>query len=370
MTWRLRVAVMLLVCARPAFATITQLPGLVRETLKLGVSLPDGTKAELEALVTRPDGPGRFPLILINQGIPRDVSAAVRLTPESYSSPAIVFAQHGYAAVVVNRRGFGLSSGSIDLPMGPCGDRDYTAAARAQAVDILAVLATLRGEPWVDPDHLVVVGHSLGGLAALAAAADAPAGVVGIVDFAGGLGSQMPGMVCSPQHLVATMRDLGAVVHISSLWIFAQNDQFFGPALARQMFDAYTSAGAPAEFDAAPPYDHDGHLLIFSPPPAVWWPRVAGFLAQVHLPTRLVADLPSLADLPEPANLDARGKEDFAFYAHTSDYEKALATDGRGHYGSVVAQRSQEDAEAAALAHCKSRDWTCKIYAVGNRLTP
>jgi pimeloyl-ACP methyl ester carboxylesterase len=308
--------------------------------------------------------------MLINHGLPRNAASAVRMTPESYSSPAIVFAQHGYAAVAVNRRGFGLSSGSIDLPMGACGDRDYTGAARAQAVDELAALATLRREPWVDPDHVVVVGHSLGGLAALAAATDAPAGVVGIIDFAGALGSAMSGMVCSPTHLVATMHDLGAVVHIPSLWIFAQNDQFFAPALARQMFDAYTAAGAPGEFDAAPPYDQNGHLLIFSPPPAVWWPRVAGFLDRLHLPTRLVADLPSLADLPEPANLDARGKEDFAHYVHTSDYEKAFATDGRGHYGSVVAQRSQEDAEAAALAHCKSRGWTCKVYAVGNTLIP
>lgn len=370
MTWRLCVAVVLLVCACPAFATMTQLPGLVREPMRLAVILPDGTKAELEALVTRPDGPGRFPLVLINHGIPRDVSGTVRLTPESYSSPAIVFAQHGYAAVVVNRRGFGLSSGSIDLPMGPCGDRDYTGAARAQAIDILAALAALREEPWVDADHVIVLGHSLGGMAALAGAPDLPPGVKGIIDFAGALGSAMSGMVCSPTHLVATMHDLGAVVHIPSLWIFAQNDQFFGPALARQMFDAYTAAGAPAEFDAAPPYGHNGHLLIFSPPPAVWWPRVAEFLDQLHLPTRLVADLPSPGDLPEPANLDARGKEDFARYGHNRDYEKAFATDGKGHYASIVMERSQENAEAAALAHCKSRGWDCKIYAVGNTLTP
>lgn len=370
MIWRLCVTVVLLVCAHPAFATMTQLPGLVREPMRLAVILPDGGRAELEALVTRPDGAGRFPLILINHGIPRDVSTAVRMTPESYSSPAIVFAQHGYAAVVVNRRGFGLSSGSIDLPMGPCGDQHYTGAARAQAVDILAALATLRGEPWVDPDRVIVVGHSLGGLAALAGAPDFPPSVKGIIDFAGALGSAMSGLVCSPTHLVATMHDLGAVSHIPSLWIFAQNDQFFGPALARQMFDAYTSAGALAEFYAAPPYGHNGHLLIFSPPPAVWWSRVAGFLDQLHLPTRLVADLPPLADLPEPANLDARGKEDFAHYVRTRDYEKAFATDGKGHYGSTIAQRTQEDAEAAALAHCKSRGWNCTIYAVGNTLIP
>jgi pimeloyl-ACP methyl ester carboxylesterase len=370
MIWRLCVAIVLLVGAHPAFATMTQLPGLVREPLKLAVSLPDGTKAELEALVTRPDGPGRFPLALINHGLPRDPVAALRMAPEAYSSPAIVFAQHGYAAVVVNRRGFGLSSGSIDVRTGPCGNREYTAAARVQAADILAALVALRPEPWVDPDHIVLVGHSLGGLAALAAATDAPAGVVGIVDFSGGLGSPMAGMVCSPQHLVATLHELGAGTHIPSLWIFAQNDGFFGPTIARQMFDAYTAAGGPAEFDAAPPYGHDGHLLILSSAPALWWPRVSEFLDGLHLPTRLTTDMAPLAELPVPPNLDARGTADFAFYVHTQEYEKAFATDGRGHYGSIIGQRSQEDAEAAALAHCKGRGWDCKIYAVGNTLIP
>jgi len=370
MMLRWGIAIALLFSPHNANATMTQLPGLVREPLRLDVVLPNGSRGELEALVTRPDGPGRFPLAMINHGLPRNASAAVRMAPEAYSSPAIVFAQHGYAAVVVNRRGFGHSSGSIDVPEGPCDNRDYAGAARAQAVDVLAALAALRREPWVEPDHIVLVGHSLGGLAALAAVVDAPTGVLGIVDFAGGLGSPMAGMVCGPQTLVSTMRSLGAATHIPSLWIFAQNDGFFGPAIARQMFDAYTAGGVSAEFYAAPPYDHDGHLLIFSPTPALWWPRVAQFLDQLHLPTRLMIDVPPITDLPEPPKLDARGKADFAFYVQTRDYEKAFATDGKGHYGMIIAQRTQEDAEAAALAHCKSRGWDCKIYAVGNTLIP
>jgi hypothetical protein len=114
----------------------------------------------------------------------------------------------------------------------------------------------------------------------------------------------------------------------------------------------------------------DGHLLIFSTDPALWWPRTVEFLDQLHLPTRLVDDLSPLTGLPEPPNLDVRGKADFAFYVHTRDYEKAFATDGKGHYGMIIAQRTQEGAEAAALAHCKSRGWDCKIYAVGNTLSP
>lgn len=367
---RLAVAIALLVWAWPALATMTQLPGLVREPLELAVSLPDGSTARLEALVTRPDAPGRFPLAMINHGLPRDPVAAVRMTPEAYSSPAIVFAQHGYAAVAVNRRGFGLSTGPFDVRSGPCDDRDFSRPAHVHASDVLGALEALRREPWVDSDRIVLVGHSLGGLAALAAATEAPAGVKAIVDFAGGLGSPRPGVLCSPQHLVATMRDLGAATHIPSLWIFAQNDGFFGPAIAREMFDAYTAAGAPAEFDAAPAYGREGHLLIYATAPALWWPRVSQFLEELQLPTRMIVDVPPLGELPDPADLDAQGKEDFALYVHTRAYEKAFATDGKGHYASIFARRTQEDAEVAALDRCKSRGWDCKIYAVGNTLTP
>jgi dienelactone hydrolase len=365
------IALALLAWVPGAHATITQLPGLLREPLTLHVTLPDGSHAELEALLTRPDKPGRFPLAMINHGMARDADAIVHGAPENYSSPAIEFAMHGYAAVVVNRRGFGLSSGAVDLGAVSCSDRDYTKTGDAEAVDVQAALKQLRSEPWAEPDSVLLVGHSAGGSAALAlAATQSPEGVVALIIFAGGLGSIRPDFVCQPERLVTTMKSYGLSTHLPSLWIYAQNDHFFGPALARQMFDAYAAGGAPAQFEAAPPFAADGHSLIFSPPPSLWWPRVAAFLAPLHLPTEPVTDLPPLPTLPDPPNLDARGKADFASYLRTWSFEKAFATDDKGHYGRIIAQRTQEDAEAAALKHCRDRGWDCRIYAVGNTLKP
>ena len=367
--WPCVAAALVLLSIQLAHATMTQLPGIIREPLRLDVTLPDGTRASLEALVTRPDRPGRFPLAMINHGLPRDGEDAVRETPEAYSGPAIVFAQHGYAAMVVNRRGFGFSSGLPDLMvLGACSDRDYGRVGHAWAADIVAALASLRHEPWVEPDRVVLIGHSAGGFAALSAATDALPGVIGIIDFAGGIGSPREGFVCQPERLLATMHDFGTLTHIPSLWIFARNDGFFAPAIARQMFDAYTASGAPAQFDAAPPFDGDGHLLIFSAAFAPWWPRVAAFLDELHLPIQPIVELPSPAALPDPPGLDARGERDFASYVTSLTYEKAFATDGKGHYGRIIAQRTQEDAEAAALEHCRRRGWACSIYAVGNTL--
>jgi dienelactone hydrolase len=352
-------------------ATMTQLPGLVREPLRLYVTLPDGTHAELEALLTRPDHPGRFPLVMINHGTARTAIDVVQLAPEAYAGPAVVFAQHGYAAVVVNRRGYGLSSSApLEIDAGPCGDRDYAKFGRLSSIDVLAALAALQSEPWAEPNHAVLVGHSSGGFAVLAAGANLPATVAGIISFTGAFGSPGDDMICQPDRLIGAMREFGANVHIPSLWIYAENDHFFGPTLARQMFEAFTADGAPAAFDAAPPFGRDGHLLIFTAAPALWWPRVATFLDQQHLPTQLVIDLPQPVPLPDPPNLDARGHEDFASYVSSRSYEKAFATDGKGHYVRVFGERTQEAASTAALAHCKGRGWTCQLYALNNTLSP
>jgi hypothetical protein len=52
----------LLVC--PATAD-TATPGLVQENLLLPITLPNGSQVKLEAMVIRPDRPGRLPLVVL-----------------------------------------------------------------------------------------------------------------------------------------------------------------------------------------------------------------------------------------------------------------------------------------------------------------
>ncbi|WP_430735962.1 alpha/beta hydrolase family protein, partial [Pseudomonas viridiflava] len=87
-----------------------QIDGLVREPLVLNVNLPDGQTATLDAFVTRPDRPGRWPVALITHGTDgNQIDRAI--SPNRFSSAAIAFARHGYASVVVMRQGYGKSSG-------------------------------------------------------------------------------------------------------------------------------------------------------------------------------------------------------------------------------------------------------------------
>jgi pimeloyl-ACP methyl ester carboxylesterase len=106
------------------------------------------------------------------------------------------------------RRGFGRSGGaySEDLPKA-C---DYLPAVRISAEDVMAAVTSLRKESWVDPDHVVLLGHSTGGLAMTAAAAAKPPGVVGILNFDGRRHGRLgPDQFCDPNKLVDTMAALG-----------------------------------------------------------------------------------------------------------------------------------------------------------------
>ncbi len=365
------VVLLLAMLSTPVLADdVTDLPGLMRQALSLPLTSSDGTTRSLEALVIRPEGPGPFPLALITHGLPRDASEIVLQLqrPQSYSSPAIGFAQRGYAAVVVMRSSYGRSTGPFAEALGPCDDRNYLHAGQAAAADVLAALTDLRKEPWVDPARVLLVGHSLGGFAVLAASASNPDGVVGSISFTGAVGSPRPDFVCQPDRLIEADRIFGRTAHIPSLWIFAENDQFFGPALARDMFEAYVSNGAPASLFMAPRFGRDGHLLIFAANEQAWWPRVSTFLETLRLPTQIKVPLPPVAQLPEPVPLDELGRSAFASYQSSRSYEKAFATDGAGHNGVAFGQRTKANAEQAALKDCERVERVCTVYAVGNEL--
>jgi hypothetical protein len=66
------------------------------------------------------------------------------------------------------------------------------------------------------------------------------------------------------------------------LWIYTANDSYFAPALAKQMYDAFTAAGGRAEFLQLPPFGADGHQLFFSNGgSAIWGPPMESYLARM-----------------------------------------------------------------------------------------
>ena len=359
---------------RPAAADIS-LPGLIQEDLLLPITLPDGTQVKLEAMVVRPDRPERFPLVILVHGTIRVSGDALRSamaqqSPADLLNPAVAFAQHGYAAVSIMRRGFGRSEGRFaEALSGTCDDRDYLAVARIAAEDVAGAVTTLRGEAWVNPDRVLLLGHSTGGFAVTAAAASNPDGVVGVLNFEGGHGSAGPDRVCSPDHIVEDARLFGRTARIPALWIYSENNHYIPAALGRRMFEAYVESGAPAELQVLPPFGVDGHMMVPMGPAEIWWAPVEGFLNRLQLPTSLVVELPPPDPIPAPALLNTACSSYFDYYVKARTDIKAFAWNREGHCTSVTGVgRTVDDAKQEAMRQCLAAWKECSLYAVGQRL--
>ena len=356
-----------------AAAATTVLPGLVRAPMSLPIVLPDGRQATLEGLVIRPERPGRFPLMVLLHGTPRGdgdafFSEIARQSPAGLSEPAVAFAQRGYATVSIMRRGFGRSSGPYaEGWTSACDNRDYLGVGRAAGEDVAGAVATLRREPRVDPDRILLLGLSAGGFAATAAAATNPAGVTGILNFAGGRGSLAPDHSCSPDRLVEAVGVFGRTARVPALWIYSENDHYIGQALARRMFDSYVGAGGPARLEMLPPFGSDGHQVLLEAP-SLWWPAVETFLSALHLPTSVIVEFPPLAALPPPAPLNTACTTYFDRYGSARTDAKAFAVNPEGHCASSLTARSLDEARQEAMTQCNGRWKDCRLYAAGQEL--
>ncbi|WP_175772781.1 dienelactone hydrolase family protein [Paraburkholderia phenazinium] len=350
-------------------AAVSLLPGLVREHIGLPISLPDGAKPTLEALVVRPQRPGRWPLIVMTPGTPRSSGAGVTdRAPELLLNAAVTFAQHGYAAVVVLRRGFGHSDGPYAESSGSCHNEDYLGPGKASADDVLGALDALRAQPWVDGERVLLLGKSTGGFAVLAAAARNPQGVLGVLDFAGGRGSSRPDYVCRADQLIAAVGEYGTTAKIPSQWVWSENDHYFSPDLARQMLSAYTAHGAQAQLAVLPAFQEDGHELLYEAPADAWWPAVEPFLKSLSLPTQVVVELPALTALPQPQGLNRGCQDSFNDYGAWRNEGKAFVTAEGGHCNLDLMERTAQEAAQHALEHCQSKWSGCKVYAEGQQV--
>jgi len=188
-----------------------------------------------------------------------------------------------------------------------------------------------------------------------------------VIDFAGARGSYAPDHVCSPNRLVDAFALFGQTARIPALWVFAENDHFFNPDLARRLFSAYTAGGAPARFQLMAPFGEDGHSLLSRAPPELWWPPVEAFLASLHLPTAATVKLPPPIPLAAPQVNDACVAY-FREYVEARTDAKAFAVNPDGHCGFKINARSADEARDEAMRLCSNRGRDCTLYASGQAL--
>lgn len=223
-----------------------------------------------------PAGAGPFPLLVMSHGSPRDAERRSRLGANTLAEQAQAYTQKGVAVAVPIRRGYG-GNGAWAENYGGCAAGNYGPAGLASAADIRAAMNIAKAQPGIDAGRVVLLGHSAGAFGSVAAGGTG--GIKGVVAFAAGRGSRGPNDVCQEDKLVAAMGRYGAAARAPQLWVYAENDLFFGPALAKRLYEAFTKAGGRATFVAAPAYGFDGHDYFRAV--SSWQPTVDSFLKRV-----------------------------------------------------------------------------------------
>jgi dienelactone hydrolase len=247
------------------------------------------------AYVVRPAGNGPFPLVVMNHGVSLNQRERSFFPIVEFRDAAMWFARRGYMVVAPSGSGYGAAA--LDEPerglyssfyskIGSCDNPNFHDAGLAVALLDKWIIDYMADQKLIVPDNVIVVGQSAGGWAAIALSSRNVPGVRGIIVFAGGRGGRVggkPNNNCAPDKLVAATGEFGRTARVPSLWIYIENDTFFGPALSRRMHQAYTEAGGNAEYHLLPPFGNDGHFLIDSADAIpLWSPLVSQFLDSRH----------------------------------------------------------------------------------------
>jgi dienelactone hydrolase len=285
-----------LLLALPAFAALGTLPvcpaaenrtllPVQEEIWALPLTLPT------VAYVVRPVGKGPFPLAVMNHGVSLNARERSFFPLVEFRDAALWFARRGY--LVVAPTGPGYSAGALDAPelglfsvfyskIGGCENPNFGDAGMAAAALDKWIIDYMTEQKYAVPDSAIVVGQSAGGWATIALSSQNLRSVKALVVFAGGRGGRVggkPNNNCAPDKLIEATGEFGRIARTPMLWIYIENDTFFGPDLSKRMHAAYTGAGGSAEYHLMPPFGSEGHYFIDSPDAIPQWsPLVAQFL--------------------------------------------------------------------------------------------
>ena len=237
-------------------------------------------RVDLEATVFRPSGEGPFPLVVINHG--KSPGKPVFQGRARFPAQTVEFLRRGYVVVLPMRQGFARSGGPY---IG--GSCNIEINGLQQAEDVVAALDYMVSQPYVDKDRIVVIGQSHGGLTTMAFSTISYPGVLGVVNFAGGLRN----LSCPDweDKLIETFGDYGKDARYPSLWIYGDNDSYWPAPLPDRMFNAYKANAKGAAADArmidVGEFAGDSHRLFSSREGIpVWLPEVGAFFRSLGLP--------------------------------------------------------------------------------------
>jgi dienelactone hydrolase len=240
------------------------------------VHYPSG-EYHLPGYLYRPKGEGSFPAVLWNHGSEK--------SPRAQPELARFYTQHGYVFFVPIRHGHGESPGPyiVDLQKEISEREKDLKIVRQKHVklhgvyneDVVAAVAWLKEQPFVDPHRIVVSGVSYGGIQTMLTA-EKGLGVRGFVAFA------PAAMSFANVELQERLKEAARNAKAPMLLLQAQNDYSIGPS--EILAPILKANGAPSHNTVYPAFgstNQEGHgaFACWSLGTKQWGAEVLAFIA-------------------------------------------------------------------------------------------
>ena len=345
---------------------------LNEQVLRLPVTVKDlyGREETRSIALTafKPSGQGPFPLVIVSHGrAPADRRA--QQGRQRFEPLARYLVDKGFAVLVPTRVGYGDTYGDFDPEdHGGCSVMRVEPVSIAASDQVLATLQFAHTLPHVDTSRWVAMGQSVGGFTTVAVAWRHPPGLVGAVNFAGGAGGDpqnRPGQPCSPGQIERLWRANAATVQVPMLWLYWENDKYWGADVPKRWYQAFTEGGGKAEMHSLPAVGTDGHAGLGIDMDN-WVPLVDAYLARIGFTTSGMmlrppasnhARLDDVARLPASQNVREGSYRRFL----EARLPRAFAIGPKGASGWATG----DWAIGRALGLCQRRNGArCKLYAV------
>jgi dienelactone hydrolase len=323
----------------------------------------------MEATLFKPQGNGPFPLVIINHG--KALGNPLFQLRARYLPVSRALVRRGFVVLMPMRKGFSKSDGhynSIGCNIASNGE--------AQAEDVLAAIDYAKTLSFVDTQKIMVFGASHGGLATMALGSMDVPGLLGLVNFAGGLRNAD----CSAweTNLVSAFTQYGKSARYPSLWFYGENDSYWPTWLSAKMLEAYNrESGGKARMVPVGIFEDDAHMMFSKAKGLpIWIHEVGKFMQSFGLdfsikqgmvPVTLKHPQPPESRFAEIGNvnavplLNAKGRDNYRLWL-TMPVPRAFAisTSG-GHFWA-----SNDDyASDVVLDRCNEKyQQTCRLYAV------
>lgn len=272
------IALSLLIISSSAVAEV------VEEIVEIPVEVKDiyarSHKQGITVTVFRDAARPRSPFLVLSHGRAGNAAGRAQLGRARYTDNSRYFVSKGFAVFVPTRVGYGITNGPDVEASGSCARRDYRSVFEAGAAQVLAVIDYAKARSYVDAEKGLLVGQSFGGAITVAVASRNIPGVTGAINFAGGSGGDPvnnPENPCSEPTLRRVLSDYGHTSRIPSLWLYSENDRYWGHDNPVEWFKAYRAKGGTAEFVQLPAFKTDGHAS-FSGNRSAWVSTIDRFL--------------------------------------------------------------------------------------------